>query len=173
MRRVKSQIKKETVFVKQGEVIPKDKAKILEKLEIHPLRVGLDLLGAYSDGIFYPKDVISETLSDISRKFARAFGQAKSVALDAGFIIPEIVPDLLVKARLGAEHLALETGFVDESSIQLFILKAIKDAAALNASIGGEEVEETKGAEETKKEPKEEEGSSDDDVSAGLGALFG
>lgn len=165
-------IKKDTVFVKQGEIISKEKAKILEKLEIHPLRVGLELLGAYSDGLFYPREVISETLADISMKFATAFSQAKTIAMDSMFLVPEIVPGLLVKARLGAENLALETGFVDESNIQLFILKAIKDAAALSASTG-EEAESGEEVGKKEEETKEEQKPSDEDVSAGLGALFG
>ncbi len=165
-------IKKDTVFVHKGEVISKDKAKILEKLEIHPLKVGLELLGAYSDGLYYPKEVLSETITDILNKFVNAYSRAKAIASEAMFIVTEIVPELIIKARLGAENLALSTGFVDEANIQLFILKAIKDAAVLKGLTEGER--EPQKAEEKKEEKKEEEQKSpDEDISAGLGSLFG
>ena len=125
-------IKKETLYVKSGEVIPKDKAKILEKLEILPVTVGLDVIGAYSDGVIFNREAISITQEMVLGQMITAFSQAKNIALDAMFLVKEIVPDLIIKARMAAEALALDTGTVDESNVELFILKAIREATALN-----------------------------------------
>lgn len=167
-------IKKETVLVKEGEVIPKDKAKIMEKLEIKPITVGLDVLGAYGDGLLYSKDVLSITLEEIVGNIVNAFSSAKGVALETMYLIPEIIPQLLVKAKLQSEVLALESGYMDESNVQIFILKAIREANAISRKLGGEEV--TSEVKEEEPKAKEEEKSEEDvegDISEGLGALFG
>ena len=169
-------IKKETVYVKKGEAIPKDKAKILEKLEILPVTVGLDVIAAYQDGLIFDREAMSITLEQIVGNIAAAFSQAKGLALEALFLVPAIVPDLIVKARLNAEQLALETGYVDASNVELFILKAIREATALNSTISGGEGEgkapdrDSKKKEEAKNEPQE---SDQDRVSEGLSSLFG
>lgn len=168
-------IKKETVYVKKGEIIPKEKAKILEKLEILSITVGLNLIGAYSEGIVFNRDAVSITEEQVISDVAKAFAQAKNIALDAMFIVTEIVPQLIVKARLNAEQLAIETGTVDESNVQLFILKAIREATALNSETSGEAHEEKSntGESETPKNAEETGESADDKASEGLSALFG
>ena len=167
-------IKKETLYVKSGEVIPKDKAKILEKLEILPVTVGLDVIGAYSDGIIFNREAISITQEMVLGQMITAFSQARNIALDAMFLVKEIVPDLIVKARIAAEALALDTGTVDESNVELFILKAIREATALNRAVSGEAEEKGSAHEAAPEAPKEESKEDDEDkASEGLSALFG
>lgn len=164
-------IKKENLFVKEGEVISKDKAKILEKLEIYPITVGLDILGAYKEGLIYSRDVLSVSLEQIASDIARAFSGAKQLAMDVLFLVPEIVPGMLVKAKLNAEYLALESKFIDESNIQLFILKALREAQSLSRSLFEEEEEEAESEPEEKAEEKVED--TEESAAEGLGALFG
>ncbi|GGM71241.1 50S ribosomal protein L10 [Thermogymnomonas acidicola] len=165
-------IKKEAVLVKKGEVITPEKAKVLERLEIFPLIVGLDVLGAYEDGIIFTKESLSITPEQVAADVATAFARAKALALRATFMVPEVVPELLAKAKLEADALALAAGFLTESNVQLFILKAIREANALNAALQGGS--ESPAAEEARgEEKKEEEKSGEEDASAGLSALFG
>ena len=163
-------IKKDSLIAKQGEVITKEKAGVLQKLEIKPIEVGLNLKVAYSGGFLFTKEVLSITPEVVTVQVAQSFSQAKALALNIGFVVPEIVPDLIVRARMAAESLALKAGFVDKSNIQLFILNAITQAASLKAATESAEAP----AEEKKEEPKQEEKkNSDEDVSAGLSSLFG
>lgn len=167
-------IKGETVVVNEGEPIPRDKAKILEKLEIKPINVGLDIIGAHSNGIIFTREVLSIRIEDILGDVARAFSQAKGMALEIAFIVPEILPDMIVKAKIQAEQLALESGYMDESNIEIFILKAIREATALSSTLGGDESSSKEEQEEPKEEEKkEEEGNVEDNISEGLGSLFG
>lgn len=164
-------IKKESVVVQKGQIISKEQASLLQKLDIKPIEVGLNLVVAYQSGTIFSSDVLSITPESVSLDIVASYIRAKSLALETGFIVPEIVPDLIIKARLIAESLAMKAGIVDESSIQLFILKAIRDASAVKEAVG-----EDKGS--TKKEDKTEEKkakseSTDEDVSAGLSSLFG
>lgn len=168
-------VKKETVYVKKGETIPRDKAKILEKLEILPVTVGLNMIGAYEAGLVFNKEAVSITEEQLIVDIANALSQAKNLALETLFLVPEIVPQLIVKARLYAEQLALETGTVDEGNVQLFILKAIREATALNQAISGEASEEQPQSEQTEEPATSEESKQDDEdkASEGLSALFG
>lgn len=158
-------IKKEAVMVKKGDKITREKAKILEKLEIFPLNVGLDVVSALSEGLLYDKEAMSITPARVMEEIASAFLKSKALATDITFLVKEIIPDLLVKARIQAEGLAMKADFVDESNMGTFILKALNEASALAQSVEGD----TKEVVEEKKEeaPKEE------DSSEGFGALFG
>jgi Ribosomal protein L10 len=158
-------IKKEAVMVKKGDKITREKAKILEKLEIFPLNVGLDVVSALSEGLLYDKEAMSITPTRVMEEIASAFLKSKALATDITFLVKEIIPDLLVKARIQAEGLAMKADFVDESNMGTFILKALNEASALAQSVEGD----TKEVVEEKKEeaPKEE------DSSEGFGALFG
>ncbi|MEM0139022.1 MAG: 50S ribosomal protein L10 [Ferroplasma sp.] len=167
-------IKSEVTLVKKGEAIPKEKAQIMEKLEILPVTVGLDLKAAYSDGLIYTADVLSVTIAMIQADLAGAFLKAKALAMKTMYIVPEIVPDLLGKAHIEGIALALATNCVDEKNIDIFIRKAVINATALNSLINkdlnNENIEDKDSKEEEKETKKDE---SEDDASAGLGSLFG
>ncbi len=164
-------IRKDSVLVKQGDIIAKDKAQVLQKLEIKPIEVGLNLKAAFSDGFLFTKDVLSITPDVVATQIAQSFSQAKTLALDLGFMVPEIIPDLIIRARTIAESLALKAGVVDESNIQLFMLKAITEAASLKEAT--ESPEEIPAPEKEAEKKEEDKGDSDEDVSAGLSTLFG
>lgn len=163
-------IKKESLFVKKGEVISKDKAKLLAQLEIKPITVGLEIQGAYSHGLIYTREVLSISEETIIADMIRGYSAAKAIAIDAGYLVPEIIPDLIVKAAINAEQLALDAGYVSEGNVELFILKAIREAKAISKSLEGDTKHEEAKKEE-KKETTQEDAS--ENVSAGLESLFG
>ncbi len=166
-------IKNEVTLVKKGEVIRKDKAQVLEKLEILPVTVGLDLISAYQDGIVFNRDVLSITLNSLINDLSNAFFKAKHLALDITYLVPEIVPELMQKAFIQAQALSLDANFVDEKYLDLYLRKAAVNASTLNAitnkDLNNETIEDKP---EEKKEDKKEE-SSEDDAASGLGSLFG
>ena len=156
-------IKKEAVMVKKGEKISKEKAKVLEKLEIFPLNIGLDIITAYEDGVIFSKEAMSITPESLSMEIASAFFRAKALANGALFLVREVVPELIVRARREAESLAMAGNYVDEANIQIFLMKAASQAAAI------QELDEEK----PEKEEQKEEEKKDEDAGAGFGALFG
>jgi len=165
-------IKKESVLVKAGDRIPKDKARILSKLGISAVDAGLEIIGAYSDGLIFNREVMSINADFVTSNIALAFSQAKNIALEAMFLVPDIIPSLIIKARISAEQLAVMTGTMDESNVELFILKAIREANSLNSAVSGGETAKSEEKEE-KKEKKAAAEDNSDKVSDGLSALFG
>ncbi len=165
-------IKKENLLVKAGEHIPKDRARILAKLGIPSVNSGLEIMGAYSEGLIFNREVMSINEDLVISNITVAFSQAKNIALEAMFLVPEILPSLIVKARISAEQLAVMTGTLDESNVELFILKAIREANSLNRAVSGDET--TKQEEKKEKtEKKAEAEDNSDKVSEGLSSLFG
>ncbi len=166
-------IKSEVTLVGKGEVIPKDKAHVLEKLEILPVTVGLNMIAAYSDGLVYSAEALSITVEQIKNDMANAFLKAKGLALNISYMVPEILPELLSKAHMHAQALAFSTNFVDEKHIDIFIRKAVINAATINSLINKDLNNENIGDKKESKEEKKEEKSNEDDASSGLGSLFG
>jgi large subunit ribosomal protein L10 len=154
-------IKKEMIIVKKGSKISKDKARVLEKLEIFPLDVGLEAVSAFDQGIIFNKEAMSLTPDRLMLDIVTAFAKGKALANGVTFIVKEIMPELIVKARIQAESLAVASSFVDESTMETFITKAVSQANVIE-----DEVEE-------KKEEKKEEKPKEEDSSEGFGALFG
>jgi large subunit ribosomal protein L10 len=169
-------IKSEVTLVKKGGIISREKAQVLEKLEIFPVTVGLEMIAAYNDGLVYSADALSITVEQIVADMAGAFLKAKALALKTDFLVPEIMPDLLSKAYLQAQSLAFAANFVDEKNIDIFIRKAVINATTLNSLINkdlnNENIENESPEPESKSEEKKDEGS-EDDAAAGLGSLFG
>ena len=68
-------IKRETVIVKQGDVITQKKADVLAKLGIQPMEIGLNIIAAYDNGTIYQQsilDVDEETyLNNLKTYFCR------------------------------------------------------------------------------------------------------
>ncbi len=166
-------IKKETVLVKKGEQISKEKASVLKKLEILPLTVGLDMKGALYEGLFFSEEALSLTPSRIIQDLTFALVAAKRIAVSSRIVTPETLPELLFEGRKNAEFLAVAAGILDESNIELFILKAIRDASALQSVVGGEPASSTgESASDRSEKPKEKKEDVDEQISEGLGALF-
>ncbi|HJW97168.1 MAG TPA: 50S ribosomal protein L10 [archaeon] len=125
-------VRKDTVIVKEGEVIQKPIAEVLAKLGIEPMEIGLNLIAVWEKGIIYLKDILSippsKYLEDLAAAHAAAFNlafntnyytkdtvplfltkaqrQAISLAENAGIMLPETMPGLFAKAK--AQHDVLE-----------------------------------------------------------------
>ncbi len=135
-------IKKEAVLVKKGEVISKDKAKIISVLDIKPIDVGLQLLTLYSDGIIFTPDVLSMTAEKISQDLAAAYTYAKAMAKSAGYFTPETIEEFISGAKINADAVAVAATFITEENAKTFLAKANINAIVLNNELNkGRETE--------------------------------
>jgi len=133
-------VKKDTIIVREGEVIQKPIADVLTKLGIEPMEIGLNMLAAWEDGLVFTKDILSvppsKYLEDLRHAHSKAFSlafkinyytneniplflskahnQALSLAEKAVIVLPGTVPTLLAKAK--AQHDALEKKIEKETS---------------------------------------------------------
>jgi len=178
-------IKKDKLLVKAGDRIPRDVAQVLARLDIRPLIVGLDTRGAFEGGTVFRRDVLAIDDAAVRGDVARAGVHAFALAMAAAFPTRLTVRPMLARAHLRALNLAVGAAIPTSESIRLLLAQAYAQMLALAARAPGGADEDLrsqfgKGAPlpESKQpkaeEPKKEEKApSEDEVAAGLGALFG
>ncbi len=186
-------IRKDTVVVKKGEVISRDVAQVLTKLEIYPMTVGLDLRAAYEDGTVFPKDILQVDTEKVYGDVVNAIQYAINLSVNAAWPTTLTMPIIIGNAYRKALNLAVNAGIVTKETAEMILAKAYMNMLSLASTIpdgideelkslisnrpsppvsGKEEGEKEENKEESGKD-KEEEEKSEEEAIAGLGALFG
>lgn len=129
-------LKKDTLIVKAGQVISRDVATMLTRLEIFPLEVGLTLRAVVEGGTFYPARVLAVDLDAQRAELGRAAHLALGVALELGYATPATVPRLLSRGHRRALALAIAAGYPTPETITPLFAQAIRAAAALGKVTG-------------------------------------
>jgi len=179
-------IKEDKVVVKKGEVVSPKLAAVLDRLGIKPVKVGLNVLAVYEDGIIYTPDVLKvdedKLLADIQTAYQNAFNLAFNTAYPA----KEVLPFLIQKAFMDARALSIETAFITKETAGDILAKAQSQALALASKLPEDAIDEeikekissvavssAPTVEETKEEEKKEEEKKEEDTgAAGLALLF-
>ncbi|OYT59344.1 50S ribosomal protein L10 [Euryarchaeota archaeon ex4484_178] len=185
-------IRKDTVLVKKGDVISRDVAQVLTKLEIYPMTVGLDLRAAYEENMVFPKEVLEVDTSQIYGDIVNAIQYAMNLSVNAAYPTKLSMPIIVGKAARDAMNLAINAGIVNKSTAEHILRKAYMEMLSLASALSGGLDEELEnlisnrpappsggGAPEKEEEKKEEEKEEEEEENkeeeaiAGLGALFG
>ncbi|MGC9307778.1 MAG: 50S ribosomal protein L10 [Thermoplasmatota archaeon] len=124
-------IEKTVTVVQKGDVIEPSMAKMLTKLEIYPLEVGLDVQAIYEDGSLFTPDVLAIDEQEVMDNFKSAVTRALALARGVAYPAAPVVPQLLQKAYRDALALALETETFTQETITQFISRAHMQAATL------------------------------------------
>lgn len=183
-------IKKDTTLVKCGEPIPSNVASMLPKLEILPMIVGMDFRSAYEDGTIYGKDVLAIPDDYYTQMFVTAAYNARALAIDLVYVTDETIIPLITKAFRETMGLSISAAIPTKENIEILLAKADSQMLAI-ASVSGysddaiaarissaaaaaaQPVTESVPTEQKVEEKEEEEQVSEEDLAAGLGALFG
>jgi len=181
-------VRKDTTVVKKGEVISRDLAQVLTKLEIYPLTVGLDLRAAYEDGMVFPKEVLEVDTEKVYGDLLNAIQSGINLSVNAAFPTSVTMPMMIANAHMKALNLAVNAGVVNGETVELLLSKAYGEMLAVASKLADglddelkslittqhaepkEEKEEEKKEEENK---QEEEENKEEEAIAGLGSLFG
>ncbi len=177
-------IKEDKVVVKKGEVVSQDVANVLNKLGIKPVKVGLNILAVYEDGIIYTPETLKVDEEKILSDIQQAYQHAMNLAFNIAYPAKEVLPLLIQKAFINAKAVAVEACYVTKDTAADVLGKAYAQALALASKLPDEALDEeikqklsstpqqveTK-TEEKKEEEKKEEKKEEDAVS-GLALLF-
>ena len=184
-------IKKDKLLVKQGDVISRDIALALSKLEIFPLTVGLELRAAYEDGIVFQSSTLAIDQDLFMANLQGAAMKALNLSVYAAIPNKLSMKPLIAKAHLEALNLSVNAGYPTKESIKLLLAKANAESYALASQLpqdalddktkemlskrpsGGSGPSAAPEKKAEKKEEKEEKKVSEEEAAAGLGALFG
>jgi len=124
-------LKKDKLVVKAGDRIPRDVAQVLARLEIFPLTVGLDLRGAYEEGMVFRREALAIDDAAVRARFADAGRSALNLAMVVAYPAKATVRPLLGVAHAKALALAVEAGFPTKESLNILLAKAHATMLAL------------------------------------------
>ncbi|MDK2876545.1 MAG: large subunit ribosomal protein [Archaeoglobaceae archaeon] len=181
-------IRSKATVVKAGEVVRPEVAKALEKLNIKPLKVGLETLAVY-DGVILTPDLLKIDEEAILKDFQNAYRIAMNLAVNCCYVTKETAEILLIKGFMDARNLAINAGIFERDVMPDLLMKAHTQMLSLastlppealddelKALIKREEVKQTEKVEEKKEEEKEEkdkEERKEEEALEGLASLFG
>jgi len=184
-------IAKDTVVAKPGDVITPELASLLQKLGITPMEIRMKVKGAYMKSLnkWIPSEELVLDIEKYRKQIAEAHQNALALGVSVAYPVPEVLELSIAKAFQDALKVAIESSWLSKETAPYLLAKAQSQAMALAAALGdtakelGIEVSVAPSAptsqttEEKKEEEEEEEEEkkevSEEDLSAGLGALFG
>ncbi|ALU11650.1 acetyl-CoA biotin carboxyl carrier [Ignicoccus islandicus DSM 13165] len=184
-------IAKDTVVAKPGDVISPELVSVLMTLGITPVEIKLKLKGAYikSLGRWVPASELLLDIESYKKELMEAYLNALKLGAEIAYPVPEVLELSLTKAMQNALKLAVESAWLTKESAPYLMSKAQAQAYALASQLGDlakelgieisniqatQPVSTTQEKEEQKEEEEEEKKEvSEEDLSAGLGALFG
>ena len=184
-------IKDTVTIVKAGEIVKPEVARALEKLEIKPIKIGLDVRAIYDSGVVLTPDVLAIDEEKVKQDFMDAYTKALNLAVNAAYVTPETAEILLIKAFNDARNLAINACIFERDVMSELINKAYSEMMSLVSILPEEALddelknlvskavevkavkEEVVEKEKEEEEKEEEEEKKEEEAIEGLGALFG
>jgi len=156
------QISEDKVVTKKGAAVDKKVANVLAKLDIKPIKIGLNIKAAYEEGIIYLKDTLDIDTEQIAAQVSLASSASFQLALEIGYLTPQTTELLLGKAFHSAKAVALEGAILTPFTTEEIIAKASRAAASIKEKVpetveGKPPEEKTEEKNEEKKEESSEE----------------
>ena len=128
-------IKADKLLVKAGEKISADIAQMLTKLGIFPIIVGLDLKGAYEEGLIYKRDVLDIDIDEIKNNISMAATRAFNLAFNSAMPLPMTIVPLIQKAQGQAFNLMYNADITMPETVKLNIAKAYNQMMNLSSQV--------------------------------------
>ena len=117
-------INTDKVIVPAGEKIPVDVAQMLTRLEIFPIEIGMTLNAVFEDGSIFKPDVLDIDFDKFRSQLQQASSNAFSLALETAWINKSTIEHLLQKAHSNAHILALEKNIYTKETIKQLLSNA-------------------------------------------------
>ncbi len=128
----KIHIKKKKVVAKEGEEISEIAARTLQKLDIKPFEVGVELNSVNRDGIIYLRDVLDVDEEEYLRNLLGAFNNARTISVEIAYPTKQNIDLLIVKAHTNARNLAVSENIPEKEVLDLILAKANSHADAIS-----------------------------------------
>ena len=128
-------IVKDKVVTKKGEVISKPVAGTLSKLDIKPVKIGLRLVAAFEKGEIFEANVLDIDSEKTFEDLVNAHTWAFNLAFNAEYFTSETTELLLAKAFNEAKAVALEFNVYSGESMPQILAKAALEAKALKGQM--------------------------------------
>lgn len=103
-------IKRDKVVAKKGDKISKELVSILRKFKVQPIKIGLNVVALYENGMIYEKGVLILVGDNYLNKVKEAFSQALNLSVNIIYPTKENIGYLLSKAYNQAKAIANKLG---------------------------------------------------------------
>lgn len=123
------------LVAKEGEKISEQTAGLLIKLNVKPMEIGLNMLGAWSDGLIYKQDILSVDEKTYIKNIQSAWTNAFNLAFNADWPTKDTVPFKITDAARNAFNLAVNAEIYNKESIGIFIQRAQAEALSLKGLV--------------------------------------
>jgi large subunit ribosomal protein L10 len=138
-------INKDTLVVKEGEVISARLAPLLSKLGIKPVEAGLDLTVVYDDGTLITEDKLDVDLEQTQRSVEDAHRHALYLSVNSAYTTSDTIDLLLRKASQEAYSLSVNETIPTKKTAAAILRKAYTQAACLKGGLSTTEEKAQKG----------------------------
>ena len=130
-------VPEDTIVVRQGEKIKQAVAEILNRLDIKPMQVGLDVEAVLNKEDFYQKNLLDISEEEYINKVKAAFAEAFNLSMNAEIINDLTIAHLLRKAQSDVKKLILSKSLIWEGETEKLLNLVNSQANALNNHIRG------------------------------------
>ncbi len=130
------QITDDSVVAKKGAAITKPVAGALAKLDIKPIKVGLNLVAAFEKGEIFTPVVLDIDSDAVFADLIRAQRESFHLALGLAYPTKDTLPVLIGKAVREAKTVSMESNYVTSETAGDILAKAQRVAEAINQQTG-------------------------------------
>ncbi|MFH1240022.1 MAG: 50S ribosomal protein L10 [Candidatus Diapherotrites archaeon] len=147
-------VAEDKVVTKKGDIISKAVANCLIKLDIKPIKVGLNIVAVLENGEIYRSEVLNIDADEVFANFSRAYTAAFNLAYNANYLTKDTIVFVIQKSFREAKAVALEANIFTQETVEELFGKASLQADSLQSSLPEVMVEDK--AEAPAKEEKAE-----------------
>ncbi len=128
-------IKEDKLLVKEGQAITQKQSDLLKKMDVKPMEIGLNLVAVWENGFIFEAKHLAIDEKAVSAQFTQAHSEAFNLAVEMAYFSRETVDTLLAKAFREAKAVALEGNVLADAVLGEVLAKAEAQAAALQEKV--------------------------------------
>ncbi len=128
-------VAKDTLVVRQGEVINEQLAGVLSKLGIKAVEAGLSMRAVYDEGLMVLENQLHIDLAATLRSLQQNQSEAFALAIEIAYPSPDTIKTLLQTAHQKAVALSVSAGIVTKDTIADLIRKANSEMESLGKAV--------------------------------------
>ena len=124
-------VSRDSVVARPGDVISAKLAGLLSRLNVKPIKAGLSIFMAQSNGLLLLQKDVAIDLAQYTSDLMRAANEALSLAVEASIFNADSMPFLIGKALRSANGVAAQAGYVTPDNAESVLGLAEKQAKTL------------------------------------------
>jgi len=128
-------IKEDKVLVPAGEKIPVEVAKMLTRLEILPIEIGMHLNAVYEDEAIFKPEVLDIDLDEFASQVQQAAFNAFNLAIETAWTTDLTIKSLIQRAYLDSMALSIERNIPTKDNVNQLLSKAHRSMLSVASKV--------------------------------------